>query len=111
MKFVQAEQLESIADYRLREGPVPTPGEGEVLVKVAACGLGYVDSLVALGRYQVRPSLPHTPGQEAAGTIAATGPNVSGLAVGDRIMGQVRGGFAEYAIAEAATVTRIPAAM
>jgi NADPH2:quinone reductase len=66
---------------------------------------------VALGRYQVKPSLPHTPGQEAAGTIAAVGPNVSGLAVGDRVMGQVRGGFAEYAVAEAATVTRIPAAM
>jgi len=108
MKLVQAERLESIADYRLREAPVPVPGPGEVLVKVSACGVGYVDALVALGRYQVKPALPHTPGQEAGGTIAAVGAGVSGLAVGDRVMANVKGGFAEYAIAPAATAIGIP---
>ena len=80
MKLVQAAKLDSIADYRLVDGPVPKPGPGEVLLKVAACGVGYVDSLVALGRYQVKPSLPHTPGQEAGGTIEAVGAGVTGLA-------------------------------
>ena len=53
MKFVQASTLDSIADYRLLEGETPKPGPGEVLIKMAACGVGYVDALVALGRYQV----------------------------------------------------------
>ena len=111
MKFVQAAKLDSIADYVLREGDVPRPGAGEVLVKVAACGVGYVDALVALGRYQVKPPLPHTPGQEAGGWVEAVGPGVSGLAPGDRVMASVRGGFAEFAIAPAATVAKIPDAM
>lgn len=108
MKLVQAERLDSIADYRLREGPVPTPGPGEVLLKVSACGVGYVDSLVALGRYQVKPPLPHTPGQEVGGTVAALGAGVAGLLEGDRVMANVKGGFAEYAIAPALTAIRIP---
>lgn len=111
MKFVQAAKLDSIADYVLREGEVPRPGAGEVLVKVAACGVGYVDALVALGRYQVKPPLPHTPGQEVGGWIDAVGPGVSGLAPGDRVMASVRGGFAEFAIAPVATVAKIPNAM
>ena len=108
MKLVQAAKLDSIADYRLVDGPVPKPGPGEVLLKVAACGVGYVDSLVALGRYQVKPSLPHTPGQEAGGTIEAVGAGVTGLAAGDRVMANVKGGFAEYALASAATAIKIP---
>jgi NADPH2:quinone reductase len=108
MRKVEAASLESIDDYRLIEADVPAPGPGQVLVQVAACGVGYVDALVALGRYQVKPPLPHTPGQEAAGRIAALGPDVAGLAVGERVMAQVRGGFAEYAIAPAAGVRAIP---
>lgn len=111
MKFVSAATLDSIADYRLLEGERPCPGPGEVLVKIAACGVGYVDALVALGRYQVKPSLPHTPGQEAAGWIEAVGEGVEGLSAGDRVMAQVRGGFADVAIAPAAGVVKIPEAM
>jgi NADPH2:quinone reductase len=111
MKRVQADALESIADYRLVEADTPQPGPGEVLIKVAACGVGYVDALVALGRYQVKPPLPHTPGQEVGGVIAAVGEAVDGLARGDRVMAQVRGGFSELALADAAGVARIPPAM
>ena len=78
---------------------------------MAACGVGYADVLVALVRYQVKPPLPHTPGQEAAGRIAAVGPDVTGLAVGERVMAGVRGGFAEYALAPAAGVRKIPERM
>ena len=77
MRTVQAEKLDSIADYRLVEGPVPKPGPGEVLVKVAACGVGYVDSLVALGRYQVKPSLPHVPGQDKMMETPGTAENLN----------------------------------
>jgi NADPH2:quinone reductase len=111
MKALMAEALASIDDYRLVDLPTPEPGPGEVRIKVSACGVGYVDALVSLGRYQVKPALPHIPGGEAGGTVDALGDGVGGLAVGDRVMAQVRGGFAEYALAPAAGVLRIPEAM
>ncbi len=111
MKQVEAASLESIADYRMVEAPVPAPDPGSVLVRVGACGVGYVDALVSLGRYQVKPPLPHVPGQEVGGRVEALGAGVEGLAVGDRVMAQVRGGFAELAIAQAGSVLRIPERM
>lgn len=111
MKLVQADRLDSIADYRLFEAEVPRPGPGEVLIKVAACGVGYVDALVSLGRYQVKPPLPHTPGSEVGGWIEAMGEGVAGLNVGDRVMATGRGGFAEFTLAPAASVVAIPEQM
>lgn len=111
MKFVQAQTLEFIDNYRLEEGDVPRPGPGEVLVKVAVCGVGYVDALVALGRYQVKPPVPFTPGQEVGGWVEAAGEGVRGLAAGDRVLATVRGGFAEFALAAADGVENIPARM
>lgn len=108
MKLVEAAALDSIADYRLVERPAPTAGRGEVLVRVEVCGVGYVDALVALGRYQVKPPLPHTPGSEVGGLVEAVGEGVTGLRPGQRVMAQVRGGFAQLATAPAAAVTPIP---
>ncbi|HEY3653355.1 MAG TPA: zinc-binding dehydrogenase [Steroidobacteraceae bacterium] len=111
MRKVQAEAVESISDYRVVDAEVPRPGPDEVLVKVAACGVGYVDALVALGRYQVKPSLPHTPGQDVSGWVEDGGDGVADLAVGDRVMTTVRGGFAEFVIAPATSVVKIPSRM
>lgn len=108
MKVVAADTLKSIDDYRLINVTKPQPGLGEVVVRVAACGVGYVDALVALGRYQVKPPLPHTPGQEIAGWVASIGPEAQGFRVGDRVLASVRGGFAEYVTASVAAVHRIP---
>jgi len=108
MLKVMANSLDSIADYRLSEDEIPAPGPGEILVKIGSCGVGYVDALVALGRYQVKPELPHTPGQEVAGTIAAVGGDVSRFAPGDRVMATVGGGFAEYGLARNDAVEKIP---
>jgi len=111
MKKVEAATLDSIADYRLVDCPAPAPGPGEVTIQIAACGVGYVDALVSLGRYQVKPPLPHTPGQEVAGLVLALGDGVTDLTVGDRVMATVRGGFAEAAAAPAAGTLRIPDGM
>ncbi|HEY2051989.1 MAG TPA: NADPH:quinone oxidoreductase family protein [Caulobacteraceae bacterium] len=111
MKLVEAGALDSIADYRLIEHPAPAIKPHEVLVRVKACGVGYVDALVALGRYQVKPPLPHTPGSEVGGVVEAVGGEVTGLGPGQRVMAQVRGGFAQLAVAPAAAVTPIPEAM
>jgi NADPH2:quinone reductase len=56
----------------------------------------------------VKPTLPHTPGQEVAGWVEAVGDGVSGLAPRDRVMASVRGGFADYALASVQAVTAIP---
>jgi NADPH2:quinone reductase len=107
-RIVQADRLGELSAYTLRHAPVPVPENDEVLIDVMACGIGYVDALIALGRYQVRPNPPHTPGSEVAGVIRALGPQVTGLAVGDRILGTARGGFAERACLPADTVFRLP---
>jgi NADPH:quinone reductase len=111
MRLVQAASLDSIDDYRLIEAETPRPGPGEVVIRIAACGLGYVDALVALGRYQVKPPLPHTPGQEVGGLVEAVGEGVDHLISGDRVMATVRGGFADFARAPAAAAVKIPDAM
>ncbi|WP_374572970.1 NADPH:quinone oxidoreductase family protein [Phenylobacterium sp.] len=108
MKAWRAETLESIDDYRLVDLPLPEPAKGQARIRVRACGVGYVDALVSLGRYQVKPPLPHTPGGEIAGVIDALGEGVEGLAVGQRVMAQAAGGFAEYALAPAASVVPLP---
>lgn len=108
MKAVQTADLSSIDNYALVDLPAPQPGEGEVRIRVAACGVGFVDALVALGRYQVKPSLPHVPGSEIGGVVDALGPGVAGFAKGERVLAQARGGFAEYAIASERAVSRIP---
>ncbi len=108
MKLVRGTALDSLADYALVEDEAPRPAPGQVQLRVAACGIGYVDVLVALGGYQVKPSLPHTPGQEVAGTVTALGDGVTGLAVGDRVLAAVQGGFAEVAVAAAENVYRLP---
>lgn len=112
MKIVQADALDSIDCYEMREAERPAPGLGEVLIKVAVCGVGYVDALMALGGYQVKPKLPYVPGGEISGTIAAVGEGVSGFAEGDRVLATARsGGFAEYALAPSSMISRIPVGM
>ena len=111
MKAIQAQQLTSLEDYQQVELAKPAPGPGQVLIQVAACGIGYVDALVALGRYQVKPPLPHIPGSEIAGVVEALGDGVTGVRVGDRVMGVARGGFAQWVCAPAETVERLPDAL
>lgn len=112
MKLVRADIINSVDDYKLIDAPVPTPRAGEVLVKVHACGMGYVDALVALGGYQVKPQTPYTPGLEIGGVVEAVGEGVSHIRAGDRVVANAfGGGLAEYAIAAVNMVWRIPASM
>jgi len=117
---------------------VPQPGPGEVLVKVKACGVCHTDLHAASGDWPVKPVPPFIPGHEAAGIVAALGPGVTNLKVGDAVgvawlhdacmaceycetgwetlcehqhnTGySVNGGFAEYVIASAAFAAKLPA--
>lgn len=82
---------------KLTEIQSPTPGPGEVLVEIAACGLNFADLLMANGQYQEIPPLPFTMGLEISGTVTALGPDTTRLRPGDRVaVFGGAGGLAEY---------------
>ena len=96
---------------QLVEVPLPEPAEGEIRVKVAACGLNFADLLMIKGEYQETPPLPFTLGMEIAGTVDAVGAGVS-LKSGQRVAifgGQ--GGLADYAVAREELCVPLPDAM
>jgi propanol-preferring alcohol dehydrogenase len=121
----------------VREVPVPAPGPGQALVEIIASGVCHTDLHAADGDWPVKPTLPFTPGHEGAGVVVALGPGVSHLKLGDRVgivwlhsacghcefclagwetlcLEQknsgysVNGSFAQYAVAQADYLGRIP---
>jgi alcohol dehydrogenase, propanol-preferring len=124
----------------IEDVPVPVPGPGEILVKTRACGVCHTDLHAASGDWPVKPVPPFIPGHEVAGVVAALGPGVTDLKLGDAVgvawlhdaclaceycetgwetlcehqhnTGySVNGGFAESVIASAAFAARLPASV
>src|ERR1700722_11681205 len=90
------------------ELPPPKPAAVQVLIKVAASGVNFIDTYLREGRYPA--ALPFIPGQEAAGVIVALGESVSGFAVGNHVAWTgVRGTYAEFACAPIAELLHVPA--
>ena len=84
------------------ERPVPTPGEGELLIRVRAAGVNRPDVMQRKGLYPPPPGASDIPGLEIAGEIAALGPAIRRWKEGDRVMSLVSGGgYAEYCVATA----------
>jgi NADPH:quinone reductase len=79
---------------------------GQARIRVRAAGLNYPDVLMVAGQYQHKPPLPFVPGMEAAGEVSELAPDVTNVAIGDRVM--VRGGFTEEVIAVARDLKRMP---
>ena len=80
--------------------PVPSPGDGEILVKVAAAGVNRPDVMQRQGNYPPPAGAPDIPGLEIAGEVVALGANVKRWRAGDRVMALViGGGYAEYCVA------------
>jgi propanol-preferring alcohol dehydrogenase len=122
---------------RIEDAPIPAPGEGQILVKIEACGVCHTDLHAAEGDWPVKPNPPFIPGHEGVGYVAEVGPGVKHVKAGDRVgipwlhsacghcthcLGgwetlceaqqntgySVNGGFAEYALAEADYVGHLP---
>ncbi len=88
---------------------VPQPGDGEVLVRVAAAGVNRPDVMQRQGRYPPPPGASDLPGLEISGEIVALGPKVSGLSIGDKVTALLPGGgYAGYAIAAAPLCLPVP---
>ncbi len=93
----------------IEEVPEPVPGPTELVVDVVAAGLNFPDLLIVAGKYQDKTPPPFTPGNEAAGTVSATGGAVEGFAVGDRVMVMPRGGaFAERCVVDQEQAAPLP---
>lgn len=87
--------------------PVPEPAPNEALVKVEAAGVNFIDIYFRTGLYPTK--LPITNGQEGAGTVAAVGSSVAGVAVGDRVAYTgTHGSYAEYAAVQADRLVEVP---
>jgi NADPH2:quinone reductase len=109
MKAVVCRVLEGPDALVIEERPSPVPGPGQVLVRVRAASVNFPDYLMTKGLYQLKPDLPFTPGMEAAGDILSLGPDVTGWAVGDRVVATMRfGAFAEEVLASAEGLMAIP---
>lgn len=100
---------------RFEQVPRPTPGPGEVLVKVEAAGVGPWDAWIRAGDSALPQPLPLTPGSDLSGEIVSVGDGVSDVGVGDQVYGvtnsQFIGAYAEYAVASAAMVSKKPASL
>jgi putative PIG3 family NAD(P)H quinone oxidoreductase len=94
---------------KLGQRAVPQPGDGEVLVRVAAAGVNRPDVMQRQGRYPPPAGASDLPGLEISGVIVALGPKVSGLSIGDKVTALLPGGgYAGYAIAAAPLCLPVP---
>ena len=109
MKAILQAEFGGADTLHIGETGTPQPGEGQVLIKVAATTVNRADCVQRQGNYHQPPGDSPILGLEVAGTVDALGPGVSGLEVGERVMSLVGGGgYAEYAVAYASHVMRIP---
>ena len=108
MKVIQVKRVGGPEVLEFVDLPVPQPKPDEVVIKVAAVGVNYIDVYYREGRYKA--SLPFISGQEGAGTVSAIGANVKGIKVGDKVAWTgLLGSYAEYAAVPADRVVPVPA--
>ena len=107
MKAIQIAQTGGPEQLQLKDLPVPSPGPGQALVKLAASGVNYIDIYHRTGLY--KSDLPFVPGMEGAGTVESVGPEVTEVAAGDRVaFAMTRGSYAEYAAVPARMLVKVP---
>ena len=112
MRAVRCNQYGLPETLVVEEIPSPVPQAGEVLVSVKAAGVNFPDSLIIQNKYQIKPSLPFSPGGELAGVIKAVGEGVTRYRVGQSVIGFTGfGAFAEEAIVQQDNLVLMPAGM
>ena len=110
MKAIQIHETGGPEVLRLAELPIPQPGPGQVLIRVEAIGVNFIEIYFRTGVYKA--ALPLVPGSEAAGTVEELGPGVTGFAAGEAVAStSVLGSYAEYALVPAAQLVKVPAGL
>ncbi|HKN25075.1 MAG TPA: NADPH:quinone reductase [Candidatus Acidoferrum sp.] len=110
MKAIQVHQFGGPEVLELHDIPTPKPEPGQILVRVRAAGVNPYDTYMRNGTYAIKPSLPYTPGSDAAGTIEAVGDGVKKVKPGDRVYTAktLTGAYAEYALTDESQVFLLP---
>ena len=107
MKAIQIHETGGPEVLTLADLPIPQPGPGQVLIRVEAVGVNFIEVYFRNGVYKA--ALPLTLGSEAAGTVEELGPGVTGFAAGDEVASvSVLGSYAEYALVPAAALVKVP---
>lgn len=110
MQAIQIQEAGGPEVLKLVDLPIPTPGAGQVLIRVEAIGLNFIEIYFRKGQYKA--SFPLVPGSEAAGTVEELGPGVHGFAAGELVAStSVMGSYAEYALVPAAQLVKVPAGL
>ena len=110
MKAIQIGETGGPEALTLAELPIPEPGPGQVLIRVEAIGVNFIEIYFRKGVHKA--ALPLTLGSEAAGTVEELGPGVNGFAAGDTVASvSVLGSYAEYALVPAAQLVKVPAGL
>ena len=110
MKSILVSEFGGPEQLKVVDVPVPSPGPGEIVLKVAASGVNFIDVYFRSGLYKA--PLPVAIGNEAAGVVTAAGSGVSGLAPGDRVAyAMTRGSYAEFAKVPASQIVKVPDAV
>ncbi len=105
---IECQTFGPIEDLRVVERESPPLGPGTLRIDVSACGVNFVDGIIAEGKYQIKPPLPFVPGMEVVGRVSEIADDVSGATIGDRVFANVGfGGFASEAVVGAAQVVPI----
>jgi len=107
MKAIQIREIGGPEALHLVELPIPAPGPGQVLIRVEAIGVNFIEVYFRKGQYKA--TLPMIPGSEAAGTVEELGPGVNGFKDGDAVASAgVLGSYAEYALVPIAQLVKVP---
>jgi NADPH2:quinone reductase len=110
VKAIRVHEFGGPEVLKLEEGPDPQPGPGQVVVRLHAVGVNPVDTYIRSGAYARKPTLPYTPGADAAGVVLSVGPDVSRVKAGDRVyVTESRTGtYADAAVCDETKVHRLP---
>jgi NADPH2:quinone reductase len=112
LKAVRCHAFGPVSDLKLEDVGDPAPRPGEVVVRIAACGVNYYDGLATEGRYQTKPPLPFSPGGEVSGAVESLGEGVTGLKAGTKVIAFCGfGGYAEKVAVPVANVFPVPESM
>ena len=112
MKAVLCKELGPPEKLVVEDVPSPKPGKGQVVVSVKAAGVNFPDTLIIQGKYQFKPEPPFSPGGEVAVVVKQLGEGVSGIRIGDRVIGaSTFGGFAEEIAVDADRIIPMPDGM
>ena len=112
MQAIHVHHFGGLDSLVVEDVPRPVTGEGEVLLRVKAAGVGPWDALIRSGRSVLPQPLPLTLGSDVSGLVEAIGPGISQFQAGDAVFGATNGrftgGYAEYAVAAATRLAKMP---